>query len=504
MDDFEHTLVGLFEAACRAEPDRAWLSFDDAPGEGRRTLTLSETAARVETLAGVLAETGVAAGDRVATQLDNTPDYVTAILALARLGAVWLPLDRRAPAATLAAKIARARPAAALAHAPYRDGLEAAGLGGPIVDPSAPATPLAAAPIAPRRPDDWRAIMFTSGTTGMPKGVIVTERMFCAAGRFAAAAGKAGPGETFLLWEPLNHIGGAQMIPAALVSGASLAMVPKFSASTFWRQAKEAGATRLHYLGGVLDLLAKQPPAGSDRDHRVTHGFGAAARPEMWRLFPERFGVTLTEVYGQTEASSFCVTNGRGVPGAVGRPLPPFDIALIGTDGAPVKDGGTGQIAIAATPPGLLTPGYLDDPEATNAAFRNGRFLTGDLARRDKDGNLIFAGRVKDVIRHRGENVSALEVETAISAHPAVADCAALGVAAEIGEEDILVVAELCPGATLAPPDLLAWLGDRLAPFQLPRYVTIVDRLPRTPSERVAKAEIPRDVAGAWDAEKYR
>ncbi len=221
----------------------------------------------------------------------------------------------------------------------------------------------------------------------------------------------------------------------------------------------------------------------------------------MWRLFPERFGVTLTEVYGQTEASSFCVMNTHGMPGAVGRPLPPFDVALIDGNGAPVEDGRIGQITIAANPPELLTPGYLYDPDATDNAFRNGRFITGDLARRDGHGNLIFAGRLNQTIRRRGENVSALEIEAAINAHPAIADCAAIGVPAEIGEEDILVVVQPGPGADVAPPDLIAWLGGRLATFQLPRYVKFVDHLPRTSSERIAKADISRSITGAWDAE---
>ena len=502
MDDFEHTLDAIFEAALAFAPDRPWLSFlagRDAPEE---IWTLAQTNERVEALAAAMTKSGIGAGDRVATLFHNHPDYVAAILALARLGAVWLPLDRRASPMGLASIVKRTQPAAALAHAPYHEGLAAAGLVGPILDPAklteAPA-PLGLR--ACRSPDDWRAIMFTSGTTGLPKGVIVTERMICAAGRFAAEAARADADQTFLLWEPLNHIGGAQMIPAALLSGARLAMVPKFSASSFWRQAKATGATRIHYLGGVLDLLAKQPPGAADRDHCVTHAFGAAARPEMWGLFPDRFGVTLTEVYGQTEASSFCIMNTEGAPGAIGRPLPPFDVDLLDETGTAVGADCVGQIAIAAIPPGLLTPSYLDDPTATAAAFRDGWYLTGDLARRDTEGRLIFAGRVKDAIRRRGENLSALEIETAIVTHPDVKDCALIGVPAEIGEEEILAILELVPGAALAPEELIDWLKSRLAAHQLPRYVRIVERLPRTPSERVAKSEILRDLSDVWDAE---
>ena len=355
---FETTLATIFESAVRQAPEHPWLSFEGAE------VTLAQTARHAEALAQTAAAAGVRPGDRVAALIDTHPDSVASILALSRMGAVWVPLDTRAPAAALAPRLALARPVAAIADPHHHDALRAAGFKGPLLIPAEARAPGELTPgpspslasstwiDAQRSPDDHRAILFTSGTTGAPKGVIVTERMFCAAGRFAALAGRADAQQTFLLWEPLNHIGGAQMIPAALISGARLAMVPRFSASAFWRQAKIAGATRMHYLGGVLDLLAKRPPDPKDRDHGVTHGFGAAARPEMWVLFPERFGVTLTEVYGQTEAASFCIVNQEGRPGAIGRALPEFDVALRTTDGDLRTEGaGEGRSSYAAIRP---------------------------------------------------------------------------------------------------------------------------------------------------------
>jgi len=201
--------------------------------------------------------------------------------------------------------------------------------------------------------------------------------------------------------------------------------------------------------------------------------------------------------------------NREGIPGSIGRPLPHFQVALLDAQGQVVAAKGTGEgtgeavgeIALRADPPGLLTPGYLDDPQATAAAFRHGWFLTGDLARRDAAGHLIFAGRAKEAIRRRGENVSALEIETVIAAYLAIEECAVLGVPAEIGEEEILAVVTLRPGQTLRPEALLDWLSERLAPHQKPRYLRIVATLPRTPSERIAKAEISRDIRADWDAE---
>ena len=258
----------------------------------------------------------------------------------------------------------------------------------------------------------------------------------------------------------------------------------------------------MHYLGGVLDLLAKQPPGPQDRDHGVTHAFGAAARPEMWSLFRDRFGISLTEVYGQTEAASFCIMNVDRIPGAIGRPLDEFEVALKSPDGTLLTDGaGDGEILLNASPPGLLSPGYLYADGNTKAAIRDGWFHTGDLARREADGMLRFLGRAKEAIRYRGENVTALEVETAVMAHPAVSECAAIGVPAEIGEEEILVVVTLTEQATLDPTELLSFLSQQLARFQVPRYLRITDEFPRTPSHRIAKSLLSRDVSEDWDAE---
>jgi len=495
---YETSLWGLFEAALAEAPSRTILS------EGGREISVAALDARAGDLARALAAAGLGRGDRVATLMGNHADHVAAILALARLGLVWVPLDLRSPAPLIAARLGLVRPAAALSDAGLVTLFAEAGFDGRVLCPGEVPQGAGggAAPRAEAGPDDWRAILFTSGTTGRPKGVIVTERMVCAAGHFAGRAARADGDQTFLLWEPLNHIGGAQMIPAALLTGARLALVPRFSASRFWEEARAAGATRIHYLGGVLDLLAKQPPGHGDRAHSVTLGFGAGARPDMWRLFPERFGVELIEVYGQTEAASFCVVNAEGYPGAIGRPLDEFAVELLSPAGSDaVAPGTVGEIAVRSAPPGLLTPGYFEDETATAAAFRDGWFRTGDLARRDAGGRLHFMGRVKEAIRRRGENVSALEVETAIAAHPAVEECAVLGVPAEIGEEDILAVLTLRE-AGVDPAGLIRWLSGRLAPSQLPRYVRVVESLPHTPSHRIAKAEISREIAGDWDAER--
>ncbi len=496
-DPFETTLDDMFRSAVNARPDNIFLKSKNA------TKSLTDTETQVAQLAGAFYEQDVRKGVRVATMVGDKNTYVCTILALARLGAVWIPLDDRAPPALLSRRLTHSRAKIAIADDTGSKKLRLSGCSTPIISPRAlDGVSSLYSPVEEISPDDWRAIMFTSGTTGAPKGVIVTERMVCAAGRFAARAAKAGPDETFMLWEPLNHIGGAQMIPAALLSGATLATVDRFSAKKFWRQARDLGATRLHYLGGILDLLEKQPAHIDDRNHSVTCGFGAAARAHMWEGFESRFGVKLTEVYGQTEASSFCLMNEAGVPASIGRPIDGFEAVLKDADGRTIEEPGvTGELYLRSLAPGLLSPGYVDAPEATAAAFQDGWFRSGDLARCDDVGNFYFSGRTGDAIRRRGENISAYEVERAIFECSGVKECAVIGVPADIGEEEVLAVVTPTSENGLETGDLLNALEDKLSPNQLPRYVRIVRALPKTPSERIAKTEISKDVAHDYDSE---
>jgi crotonobetaine/carnitine-CoA ligase len=491
---FEVPLARLLLDTAAARPEAVLLSGPDF------SWSVGDAARRALDLAAALAGAKIGLGDRVAVMLDNHPDHVAAILALGLLGAVWIPLNTRFKAAGVAPILDRTKPAAALTDAAYRDILLEAGHSGPVLDPADVAQGFGDGVETPRlpAPDDTRAILFTSGTTGAPKGVIVTERMLSAAGHFAGEVSEARPGDVYLFWEPLHHVGGAQMVPMAIARGARLAMVPRFSASRYWDEARAAGATRIHYLGGILDILMKQPASAADRAHKVELGFGAGAKPALWRDFESRFGVRLVEVYGMTEASSFSTANRAGVVGSVGRPLPEFDVEILDDDGNPAAPTVRGEIALRARPKSLITPGYLDDPAATAAAWRDGRFLTGDLGWRDAEGNLYYAGRKKDSIRCRGENVSAWEVEQVLNAHPAVKESAAVGVAAEVGEEDILAYV-IAVAEVPAPEDLIAWCTERLAPFQVPRYIAFVTDLPHTPTERIRKNELARDPSGAWD-----
>uniref|UniRef100_UPI003F6F0BBF AMP-binding protein n=1 Tax=Elioraea sp. TaxID=2185103 RepID=UPI003F6F0BBF len=270
----------------------------------------------------------------------------------------------------------------------------------------------------------------------------------------------------------------------------------RFSASRFWAQAAETGATHIHYLGGILQMLLKQPPGPHERAHRVRIAWGAGCPAEQWREIERRFGLTVRECYGMTEASSITTWNAAGTPGAIGRPVPWFSVTLRDADGREVP---AGEIVVRSAVPGAIFPGYFRDQEASAAVLRDGALHTGDLGAWDGTGALVYRGRRADAVRCRGETVSAWEVEQVAAAHPTVESCAMIGVPAEIGEQDIKLFVKLRAGASLEPVALSAWLAARLASYQNPRYIALVDDFPRTPSERIRKHALPTGRADCWD-----
>jgi crotonobetaine/carnitine-CoA ligase len=220
----------------------------------------------------------------------------------------------------------------------------------------------------------------------------------------------------------------------------------------------------------------------------------------VWRAFETRFGVEIRECYGMTECSSFTTANLNGVLGSVGTALPWFDVGIVDAAGRPVRAGERGEIVVRDRMRGALTSGYFKDPETTAKVLRDGAFHTGDLGSWDAAGNIYFHGRMTDSMRVRGENVTAAEVEEVVRQHPAVEDCVAFGVAAEIGEQEIKLIVQPKAGAAIAPAELSAWLASRLARYQRPRYIAVVDQFERTPSQRIMKHKLPKRTDDAWDA----
>jgi crotonobetaine/carnitine-CoA ligase len=202
-----------------------------------------------------------------------------------------------------------------------------------------------------------------------------------------------------------------------------------------------------------------------------------------------------------TETSSFTTQNLTDKVGSVGKPLPWFDVRIVGADGHPVGPHERGEIHVRENVPGLITKGYVDDPEATAALLHDGWLHTGDVGYTDDEGDYYFAGRLKDSIRRRGENITALEIERIVDTHPAVAESAAIAVPNEIADEDVKIFLRLKPGASLDPGDFIEWALAHMARFQVPRYVAFIDAFPKTPSERIRKDALSRETRDLYDRE---
>jgi len=502
LPDTDAGIVSVFEQLARRQPERLFARIRGRP------LTFAALEQASAALAAWLTGEGVRPGDRVALMLSNGEMALALLLALARLGGVWVPINTQAVGDSLAYVLGHAEPRLVLADGELLPRISRCGAA-LAREPIAVAT-LANAMARGVDSGPWRdigspaadapfAIMYTSGTTGRPKGVIVSHRMLRLAGEAVALVADPGEGDVLYLWEPLFHIGGAQMLVLPLIRKVSLALAEGFGARQFWADVHAAKATHVHFLGGILQILLKQPPGPLDRGHGVRVAWGGGCPGEVWEAFEARFGVEIRECYGMTECASITTANRGGPVGSVGKPVPWFDVAVVDAMGQPVAAGNRGEIVVRPRLAGALTPGYFKDAAVTARAFRAGAFLTGDLASCDADGHFYFHGRMSDSVRVRGENVAAAEVESVVSQHAAIEACAMIGVAAEVGEAEIKLFVALRPGASLTAGELKAWLTERLARYQRPRYIAFIEAFERTPSARIMKHKLSPRTDDCWD-----
>jgi crotonobetaine/carnitine-CoA ligase len=284
----------------------------------------------------------------------------------------------------------------------------------------------------------------------------------------------------------------------AIAARASLALETRFSASRFWSQVRDAGATEVNTIGAMLHILLEQPATESDRDHRLRVVYTAPSlSAEAHLAFEGRFGVRLVAGYGLTESTFGFIhqlsgerrLESMGKPRRHPDPGVPAEHRLV-ADGKEVADGEPGEVWLRSP---ASFAGYFRDEEGTRATLVDGWVRTGDLATRDADGFHTFFGRIKHLIRRRGENVSPAEVEAVLEKHPCVVEAAVIGVPSPLGEEDIRAYVVLKEGRAASTEDLASFCRERLAGFKVPSEWRCVDALPRTPTKRIAYGKLPRD-----------
>ncbi len=515
------TLLSMLQIRALVLPDKECLLFQG------RSFSYPEVLDHVGQVAAALKAQGVKAGDRVGIMSANHPTSVFTLIALASLGATMVPVNPDYGVAEAAYVLQHAEVCgvicapellatvqAACANLPLPAWLlvnEVLPVGQPAprsVPRVASLSDLATAIDTPLladhgTPDSVCVFIYTSGTTGFPKGVMHSQRSLLMAGEGFVARMYLQPHDRLLCVLPMFHINAIfYSFSGALAAGATLILEPRFSASQFWQIVYNTRATEVNTIAAASAILMRRPRSEFVSGHRLQKIYGAPFDEEIYRVFNQEFEVpTLIEGYGMSE-----------IPGALNNPfLGPHKIRSMGTPsthpdpsvnlaelriaddaGHFLPTGQTGELVVK-TP--IVMKGYFRDEAQTQAAFRDGWFLTGDLAYIDGDNYFWFVARKKDIIRKRGENISGAELDRVIGNHPAVLEAAAIAVPSDLGEDDILVAVILQAGKTASANDIADWCRQHLAAIKVPRYVVFVDALPHTPTNRIAKFKMRGDAA---------
>jgi crotonobetaine/carnitine-CoA ligase len=474
--------------------------------------------------ARALTALGVRSHSAVCLMLGNSPDYLHLWFGLARIGAVKVPINIHLKGEGLAYILNHSEAEILIIEAnllpQVLDVVDATPrlrtivVRGEVPSLTSPCLSLSEVlvhaegpcPLAATDPEAVHSILYTSGTTGPPKGVMLSHQAYLnSAAAFAGQFVHLTPDDILYTCLPLFHINAqAHTVLPAIGSNATIALGDRFSARGFWEEIRSHQATVFNSLAAMIPILWKQPPTAQDRNHGARLTACAATPTDVWRPFEERFGVRIIEGYGLTETAGFCINNppDRVRIGSIGVPMSFVDVRIVDHEGKNVDTGYRGELLLRSQMSHAFMDGYFKMPNQTAEAMRDGWIHSGDMVSADPDGYLRFVDRIKQSIRRRGENISSWEVEQIVDAHPQVLESAAVGVPSELGEEEVKICVVLRPGVTLDPVDIVRWCETRMAYFMVPRYVELRETLPKTATERIEKYKLKEEgTTRAWDRE---
>jgi carnitine-CoA ligase len=488
---------------------------------GGRIFSFAEMPALASRAASRLKLAGIGQGDRVALMCSNRPEFIEMLLGCGWLGAILVPINTAARGASLRHILANsgarllvmeggllgalalidldslALERIWLIDAPSTDAVVP-----PIVGPYPEAG--GTTPAAALNPSDLLAILYTSGTTGLSKGVCCPHAQFFWWGLNSVHLLGIGEDDILCTTLPLFHVNALGSFFQALIAGATVNCEPGFSASGFFKTLAAHRATVTYLLGAMVPILLARAPSEEERGHRTRIALAPGVPGHLHAQFAARTGIALLDGYGSTETNFVIGARlEQQKPGYMGRVFDGFAARVVDADDNEVADGEPGELVLRADAPFAFATGYFGAADETVAAWRNLWFHSGDRVIREQDGYFKFVDRLKDAIRRRGENVSSFEVEQVLLSHPEVAIAAVFPVPSELAEDEVMAAVVRHPASTISEVDLIRFCESRMPYFAIPRYVEFLSALPVTENGKIQKYKLrERGVSDeTWDRE---
>ncbi len=526
MQDYpqdERVLHQIIEDKAKKNPDHVVFQFRDDP------LCMGDLNDRINQVANGFQAIGVKKGDKVAIMLPNCEEFLYTWFGLNKIGAVEVPINVALKGTGLVHQIVQSDCVALVADTQFLDRLEP--VTGDLSDvrhvifrnstaegelPNWPGFETLSFPElldhSSESPDvvvhfsDMASILYTSGTTGVSKGVMISHFYWHDIWSQSVKYSRYTEDDVLYTGLPFFH-GNAQgiTIGPAILADAKAVIVERFSASQLWDDCRKWECTEANYIGGIIPILMKGEKNERDGDNPLRLMVGAAAPVDIWHDFESRFNTKLLEVYGMTECYC-CLVNplDETRPGSCGKEITGWNVKIVDDNDNEVAPNELGEFVAQPQNMFVGTEGYYEKPRETLELFKNHWIHTGDLGRMDEDGYFYFVDRKKQALRRRGENISSFEVEAVINSHPSVLESCVVGVPSDVGEEDVKSVVVLLEGKQVTEVELIEWCEPRLAYFAIPRYIAFRSGLPKTASERVEKYKLKAEgvTDDCWDLEE--